>query len=69
MPDPTCSAHRRIRRIGCRRTGVVVPFTIPHESRRPARYRLQSESNVFWGRNRAEWKWSRWCSRRKRARA
>jgi hypothetical protein len=34
MPNPPCSAHRRIRRIGCRRTGVTVPLTIPHESRR-----------------------------------
>ncbi len=69
MPDPPCSAHRRIRRIGCRRTGVVVPVTIPHESRRSARYHLQSESNVFWGRNCAEWKSSRQCSRQKRVRA
>jgi hypothetical protein len=32
------------------------------EVRRPASYHLQSESNAFWGRNCAEWKWSRQCS-------
>jgi hypothetical protein len=44
MPNPPCSAYRRIRRIGCRRTGVVVPLTIPHESRRgplPPAIRIQ----------------------------